>query len=72
MTETKTTETKPALIKYRVVGSEKQRQRIDGQDRVTGDVIEMTEEAASYYLREGRLEAVGETKPARGVAKSEG
>jgi hypothetical protein len=46
------------LQKFRVLGRPDERQRIDGQDRMAQDIVEMSDEAAAYYLREGRIEPV--------------
>ena len=45
-------------IKYRILGREGERQRVDGQNRSVGDIVEMTAESAEFYLREGRIEPI--------------
>jgi hypothetical protein len=63
----------PDTRKYKILGRDGERQRVDGNDHQPGAIVEMTAEAAEFYLREGRIEAVTEPKSARTVApKSDG
>ena len=57
------------ILKYKVLGGE-DRQRINGNDQVAGDIIEMTPQMAEFYLREGRIELVADKTASDGQRRS--
>ncbi len=59
------------IAKYRILGREGEPQRVDGQNRSVGDIVEMSAEAAEFYLREGRIEAV-ETRATKSSKRESG